>query len=189
MSNSKVSVQFEGFQEFSDLVDEMVREFGHEDSQKTLRTAVRQAMRPVLQTAKILAPVDTGALVAGLQVEARKPTNKDRRSKYVNKTDFVLGLVTTKAFPQSLKRKFKEATGKDYYKEKTAFQKYVKEQLRYYDARAIANEYGTANMSAKPFMRPALESQSQSVVDSLNNALKRALEKKRARTARRKRVV
>lgn len=189
MSNFKVSVEFEGFQEFSDLVDEMVKEFGHEDSQKTLRTAVRQAMRPVLQTAKILAPVDTGALVAGLQVEARKPTNKDRRSKYVSKTDFILGLVTTKAFPKSLKKRFAEATGKSYYKDKTAFKKYVKEQLSYYDARAIANEYGTANMSPKPFMRPALESQSQSVVDSLSNTLKKVLEKKRARTARRRKVV
>ena len=69
-------------------------------------SGVRQAMKPVLSRAKILAPIDTGLLASTLQVEARKPRAKDKKSQYVNNSDMVIGLVTTKAFPKKLKEQF-----------------------------------------------------------------------------------
>jgi HK97 gp10 family phage protein len=52
------------------------------------------------------------------------------------------------------------------------------------DARAIANEFGTAKMPAKPFMRPAMESQGGNVVGSLSSSLKEVLQKYRAKQAK-----
>lgn len=193
MADTKVSLVFEGFQEFDELVDEMVDQFGYKDSQKIMRSAVRQSMKSVLQMAKILAPIDTGALVSSLQIESRKPTAKDRRSKYVESNDFFLGLVTTKAFPQKLRKDFYESNKSLFESDKaayrTAFKKVAKENLRFYDARAVAVEYGTAKMSSKPFMRPALESQSLNVINSLNDSFKVALEKKKAKPPKRKKVL
>ena len=157
----KTAIQFEGFFEFKELLDKMDDELGPKDSRGILRKAMKKSMAPVLQVAKILAPVDTGALVASLQIEARKPTRKDRRSKYVSNTDTAIAQVTTAPGNKLAKKGIKS------------------------DARAVANEFGTAKMAPKPFMRPALESQSAGVISILSDNLKQELERYKARQARR----
>jgi hypothetical protein len=48
-----------------------------------------------------------------------------------------------------------------------------------YDARAVANEFGTANMPAQPFMRVSLESQSSMVATRLGEILRQKIEQYR----------
>lgn len=158
---SRVTFQADGFDEFEELLTKITNEFGYKDAQGILRKAVRVSMQPVLQTAKILAPVDTGAMVASLQIEARKPTRKDRQSKYVEQNDAVISAVTTAPGYKLAKKGIKS------------------------DARAVANEFGTAKMAGKPFMRPALESQSVSVLSTLSDELRVQLERYKARRSRR----
>ena len=43
------------------------------------------------------------------------------------------------------------------------------------DARAFANEFGTAKMPAKPFLRPALETSSAQLLESLATSLRNLL--------------
>ena len=50
-----------------------------------------------------------------------------------------------------------------------------------FDARAIANEFGTANMSAKPFMRVSLESQAQMVATKLGMIIKQKMDSYKAK--------
>ena len=50
-----------------------------------------------------------------------------------------------------------------------------------FDARAIANEFGTANMSAKPFMRVSLESQAQAVAARLGLIIKQKMDAYKAK--------
>lgn len=175
----KISFGWEGFKEFEELVDQMVEDFGEKDTRKMMRNAMKNAMQPVLVDAKLRAPSDTGALAASLQVEARKPTGKDRRSKYVDKTDAVIASVTT-APGWKLK--------------KTAFfnKKNKKSDIKQVginsDARAVAMEFGTAKVAAKPFLRPALEANKAVVVDSLGDELKTQLERYKARAARRAKI-
>lgn len=157
----KTSIGFEGFYEFKELLDQLEDDFGPKDSKALLRKAMRISMQPVLQAAKILAPVDTGALVASLQVEARKPTRKDKRSKYVSESDVAIAQVTTAPGNKLAKKGIKS------------------------DARAVANEFGTAKMVGKPFMRPALESQSTTVISTLSVNLKTEIERYKARQIRR----
>ena len=110
-------------------------------------------MKPVLAKARTDAQVDTGGLKRSLQVEARRPNRKDKRSKYIANTDTVISLVTT-------------APGK----------KLAKLGIKS-DARAIAQEFGTARNPAHPYLRAALESQSTSVVNNLAGILARRIDK------------
>jgi HK97 gp10 family phage protein len=167
MSNVKVS--FVGFDEFGKLLKEMQSDFNEADQKKILTNAVRKAMQPVLSQAKALAPVDTGALRASLRVEARKPSRKDKKSIYVKTSDVVIATVTTAPSNVLAKKQFLNLkTGKK--------QKGIPS-----DARAIANEFGTAKHGAKPYMRPALESQTGIVLDDLAGSLRLALLKYKSR--------
>ena len=89
--------------------------------------------------------------------KTKKATTKTRKAK-----------VTTKPIPKRLRREVSNKFG-HFLKEgdKKAFsrarKKFYHSQNVFYDGRAIANEFGTANMSAQPFLRVSLESQQQTV--------------------------
>ena len=165
-------VEFEGFKETEELFRQITNDFGAKDASKIMRNAVRKSMKPVLSVARTLTPKDTGALAASLQVETRTPSRKDMRSKYVYPGDVVIGAVTTASGKQLAKRTFKNIkTGEK--------QKGIES-----DARATAREFGTANVAAKPYLRPALERSASSVTASLGDSLKFSLDKYKAKQAK-----
>jgi HK97 gp10 family phage protein len=171
MSNA-VTFKVEGMKEFEDLLKEIQDDFGEKDTKKILQNAVKHSMGHILNSAKNLVPVDTGALRASLRLEVRKPTRKDKRSKYVENSDIIIGNVTTAPGNVLAKTKFLNVkTGQK--------QKGIKS-----DARAIVNEFGTAKIPAKPYLRPAMESQAPTTVSSLSNSLKMALDKYKAKQAK-----
>ena len=149
-----VSIKLEGIGNVQAVFQELADEIGDKKANsKILIPAVREAMKPVLAKARTDAPVDTGGLKRSLQVEARRPNRKDKRSKYIADTDTVISLVTT-------------APGK----------KLAKLGIKS-DARAMAQEFGTARNPAHPYLRVALESQSTSVVNNLAEILARRIDK------------
>lgn len=170
-----ISVKFTGIKEFTEMVDQMKEDFSEKDSRRILNQAVRIAMAPVLATAKSLVRKDTGALEASLRIEVRKPNAKDKKSVYVHPGDVVIGTVTTAPASVLAKKKFLN-------------RKNTKSKIKQVgitsDARAIANEFGTANMAARPFMRPALESSAQGALDLLAGSLRTVLEKYRAKNTK-----
>lgn len=173
-----VSMKLEGlgdvYQVFQDLADEI----GDKKAKsKILVPAVREAMKPVLSTAQSLAPVDTGGLRLSLLIEARRPTKKDMRSKYVNQTDTVIALVTT----ASGKKLHAMSEGKGLLRARKQLQKMGLNAEKFKgitsDPRAIAQEFGSAANPSHPYLRPALESQSQGVVAKLSTILANRIEK------------
>lgn len=149
-----VSIKLEGIGEVDKALKALEAEFGDKMARsKVLVPAVREALKPVLAQAKANAPVDTGDLVKSLIIEARRPTRRDRRSKYVTQTDTVIAAVTT-------------ASGK----------KLAKMGIKS-DARAIAQEFGTAHNPAQPYLRTALESNAQTTVNNLAGILARRIER------------
>jgi HK97 gp10 family phage protein len=149
-----VSIKLEGIGEVDKALKALEAEFGDKMAQsKVLVPAVREALKPVLAQAKANAPKDSGGLEKSLIIEARRPTRRDRRSKYVTQTDTVIAAVTT-------------ASGK----------KLAKMGIKS-DARAIAQEFGTANHPAQPYLRTALESNAQTTVNNLAGILARRIEK------------
>ena len=172
----EVSLDWSGFKEFEELFNEISEDFSEKDTKGILRNACRESMKPVLTTARDLLSshgnVDTGQLLASLQIEARKPTGRDKHSKYVTPTMTMIARVTVapgRRFDPDdkklLSRKFKN-------------RKTGEKQHMHSDARAFAIEFGTARWlkgDGMPFIRPALETNSQSVTDNLGVALKNAL--------------
>jgi HK97 gp10 family phage protein len=154
----RVTIKLEGIGPIADVLYELQKEIGDKQAQsKILVPAVREAMKPVLAMAKANSPKDTGALERSLIIEARRPTRRDRRSKYVTETDTVIAAVTT-------------ASGK----------KLAKMGIES-DARAIAQEFGSARNQAHPYLRPALESMAQSTVNLLSGILARRIEQFKAK--------
>jgi hypothetical protein len=92
----QMSLSVTGLKELTDVLEQMADEIGDKKvNSKILVPAVREAMQPVLRQAQAAAPMDTGGLKLSLQVEARRPSRKDKRSKYVMNTDTVIAAVTT----------------------------------------------------------------------------------------------
>jgi len=174
---SVVKVSFVGFEEFREVMREMQSDFNETDQKKILTNAVKKAMQPVLNQAKVLAPVDTGALRASLRIEGRKPNRRDKKSIYVSPSDVVIGTVTTA--PGNVLKRTKFLNVRNYSDEGPVKPKKVKGIPS--DARAIANEFGTVTKAAKPFLRPALESTGAVVIDDLAGSLRQAMQKYRSR--------
>lgn len=176
-----VKYEFTGFKELQEVFKELENDFGPKDQNNILRSGVRKAMSPVLATAKTLVPVDTGALRASLQTEVRKPTAKDRRSKYITATDTIVGLVTTASGKKLATKSFVHAKTKQ---KVTGIESDGRANFMEYGFDHYAREVGTAAVPAQPFMRPALESNSQNVIDSLAGHLRTAITKYKAKQAK-----
>ena len=176
MAESSVKFKLEGMEELLEVFNQIRDDFGEKDANKILKSAVHASMQPVLMTAKALAPVDTGALAASLRIESRRPTAKDKRSRYIKTTDTIIGTVTT-APGNVLKNR-------SFHKLHAPAGQRIKQIGIPSDARANVQEFGSYKMAAHPFMRPALESQSMNVAQSLGRTLGTALEKYKAKQYR-----
>jgi hypothetical protein len=167
-----------GLKETLDVFNQLQEQIGDKQAKsKILIPAVREAMKPVLALAKAMSPKDTGLLESSLYITARRPTKKDMGSRYISPQDSVISLVSTRPIPRKVKQefysKYSGLKGKEY---KQAKKQFYAEQGLIYDARAIANEFGTAKMASHPFMRSSLESQAQTVSTLLGQILNLKIE-------------
>ena len=181
---SGVTYKIEGLKDVLAAFEELAADIGDKKARsKILVPAAREAMKPVLTMAKMNAPKDTGDLSKTLQIEARRPTKRDIRSKYITENDTVIALVTTKAFPKKLKKEFYEKNAALYESDLAQYKRKLKEAKQQEgvlsDARAIAQEFGTARNGAQPFLRPALESQANQTAKRLGEILARRISKYR----------
>lgn len=184
-----VSIKLEGIGDVYNAFESLAAEIGDKKAtSRVLVPAVREAMKPVLSAAQQNAPVDSGALRMMLQVEARRPTKRDRRSKYITQRDTVIAAVTTASGKKMAQ--WNEAMGTE--KGRLTMQRRMSkagmtaEQIKEFrgfksDARAVAQEFGTSKNGAQPYLRPALESNAQSTVNRLAEILKRRLEQYKAK--------
>jgi len=181
-----ITIQLEGIGDVINAFDQLAQEIGDKKARsKILIPAAREAMKPVLALAQQNAPVDSGALRLLLQVEARRPTSRDRRSKYITGNDAVIATVTT-ASGKKMKA-MSEGKGLERTRKRMIKLGASSEQAASFggftsDARAIAQEFGTGKIPAQPYLRPALESQSQQTVDRLADGLRKYISKFRANT-------
>lgn len=139
------SVKLEGFAEFEQQLMEMAEGFrGDLIARNTLVPAAKTAMEAVLDTARTRARVGDKPRDAQnpihmkdtIRLDARIPSEKDKRSEYVSETDSAIAVVSVKK-----------------------------------SAVSLANEFGTSKMPARPFLRPALQENIQTVLTELKSAL------------------
>jgi len=182
---AKATFYFEGYKEFDELLTQMEKDFSEKDVKGVLRKAVRKAMAPALAAAQGAVSVDTGALKASLQIEARKPTNKDKRSKYVSDGDVAIGLVSTAPGYKLKRLKYLNQRNDKHGYLKSLRDLGIKHTGMKSDARANALEFGTAKMAARPFLRDALKNSASEVLRILGQSLKIELERYKQRQIRR----
>jgi len=184
-----VTFKIEGLKDVYAAFEELAAEIGDKTAQsKILIPAAREAMKPVLQMAQLNAPMDTGGLKLSLQVEARRPTNRDRRSKYITENDTVIAVVTT-ASGKKLEQMSEDA-GLEKAKKRLAkmegdghlyaYKAHKFEGIKS-DARAVAQEFGSSRNGAQPYLRPALESQAAETAKRLGDILGRRLNQYKAK--------
>ena len=181
---SGVTYKIQGLKDVLAAFEELAADIGDKKARsRILVPAAREAMKPVLTMARMNAPKDSGDLARTMQIEARRPTRKDIRSKYITEKDTVIALVTTKAFPKKLKKEFYEKNADLYKTDKAQYNRDSKERKKQVgvlsDARAIAQEFGTARNGAQPYLRPALESQADQTAKRLGEILARRISKYR----------
>lgn len=179
----QASFKIEGLKEVLAAFNELAEEIGDKKANsKILVPAVREAMQPVLNQAVANAPVDTGGLKLSLQVEARRPTRRDKRSKYISDTDAVIAAVTT----ASGKKLAQMSEGKGLLRARRNLKKMGVDNVENFmgiksDARAIAQEFGSAHNGAHPFLRPAMESQAPDTARRLGEIIGRRLNQYKAK--------
>lgn len=154
------SFQLEGFAEFEQQLKDMAEGFrGDLVARNTLVPAAKSAMESVLTSAQSKAPVGDKPRDSNnrfhmrdtIRLDARIPSEKDKRSEYVNDTDSAIAVVSVKK-----------------------------------SAVSLANEFGTSKMPANPFLRPALQENSNAVLTELKSQLAVRITEYAKKLARRK---
>lgn len=175
--------QVTGIKETLDVFKQLSEEIGDKKAtSKILVPALKQAMERVQSMARMLAPSDTGELRKAIGIIGRRPTGRDKRSKYVSQGDVAIAMVSTKVIPKEIQKQFaSQSKGLKGAEKKQAKRKFLQESGFNYDKRAISQEFGTARNPASPFMRTALESQASSVVTELGTILKQKIEQYRSK--------
>jgi len=175
-----VTVKLEGIGNVYQAFEQLAAEIGDKKAtSKVLVPSVREAMKPVLAQAQANAPMDTGGLKLSLLIEARRPTKRDRRSKYITQNDTVIASVTTASGKKLAK--MSEGIGLVRARKRLIKLGASEQQASEFmgiesDARAMSQEFGTSRHGAQPYLRPAIEGMAQQTVDTLGRVLGRRIQ-------------
>lgn len=102
-----MSLETYGFDDFDVVLAQMGEEFGYTDvNKKVLIPALRDAMRVTLPTAQGLARSNTGQMKASIKVESRRPSDRDKQSKYIYNSDAAFAMLSVKQSAVSLGEEF-----------------------------------------------------------------------------------
>jgi HK97 gp10 family phage protein len=139
-----------GFEDFDAVLTKMGNEFGYTDvNKKVLIPALRNAMKITAPYAKGLARVKTGSMRDSIMVEARRPSDRDKKSKYIYDGDAAIAIVSVRQSPVSL-----------------------------------GEEFGTAKKPGKPFIRPALEANQSTILQTLAEELSKKIQRYKSRNSK-----
>lgn len=154
----QMSVKVEGFEDLFKQMNELAQEIGKGKTDRIWRNALKYAMEPVLEKAKSLAPKDSGQLADHLYIKVHKPQSRDKASKYYEGEMYMARVTLNPKREDTVKHTVLNKRGK--------FQNYYVNRPV-----GLAQEFGTAGNAPQPFLRPALESSNQEVIDRLGKSL------------------
>lgn len=176
VGNTRFRVSVSGEEQLKELLQALQNDFGEKSTKTVMQQAARKAMQPALAKARTLAPKDTGELAMSLVIEARKPNRRDKKSKYVSPTDVMTAFITTAPKSKLIKNRKRLLKAKARRKGTKFDADAYDASIQKFDARAIAQEFGTAKQpGGQPYLRPALESMSGEVIRVLGEELRTAI--------------
>jgi HK97 gp10 family phage protein len=162
-SPSNRAFKVEGFDELFKAMDELALEIGKTKTDKIWKKALGYAFMPVLEAAKNNAPSDSGQLREHIYMKVQRPQSRDKASNKYQGETFMARVTVGPKREESV--------------EHTKILKKGKEKTIYnHRPVALAMEFGTAETSAQPFMRPALENNVDRVISRLGYSVMAAIE-------------
>lgn len=142
MAKETFTVKTEGFKELNDLLIEMANDIGYKKTaRRVLVPAVKASMQPVLEMSRLLAPYD--------EKNTTTPHLRD-------------SLRLTARVPND--RDYRSM----YIDRNDAVIGIVSVKT---DKRGVSQEFGNEQVSAQPYLRPAIESQAERVIQNLGTFL------------------
>ena len=146
--------QVEGFDDLFKIMDELALEIGQAKTDRIWKKALGYAMSPVLAQVKASAPRNSGQLAEHIYMKTQRPTSRDKASSSYRGEVFMCRVTSGPKRMQDI--------------ESTTIGKGGKERVyRKIKPVGLAMEFGTAEIAARPFIRPALASNVTTVVDRL----------------------
>lgn len=155
----QIKLEVDGFEKLFKNMNELKDEIGQAKTDAIWKSALTEAFQPVYQSAKDRAPIDTGQLEDHIQMNARRPTSRDKKSNYYFGESYMVSVYASPIRNDSVKKTVLNRRGK--------FQK-VWSNVR---PVAVSQEFGNARTPAHPFLRVSLESNYDVVINRLQKAL------------------
>lgn len=149
----------EGFPELFAAMDKLSEEIGKGKTDSIWRKALMYAMEPVLQDARSDAPKDTNQLVEHVYMKVHRPLNRDKASKsYFG--EMYMARVSLSPIRDDSRMNF-------------VLNKRGKFQTAWTNKKpvGVSQEFGNARTPAHPFLRPALNSNSDKVISRLGTSV------------------
>lgn len=172
----KIKFDTTGFDELENI---LVNELPKATAKSVLRRAAIKAMAPVEARAKQLVPKDTGALAASITTKVVKAKRQRGSVKYERSSGVAVRTGPTMGDYRPLK------TPVAYVSKGVRAGKFRDYQIG--SATGIYGwfvEYGTKDTAPQPYMRPAIDGQSEKVIASVGKTLADEIKKARKRLAR-----
>lgn len=164
-----MSVEYEfkvdGFDELFAGMAELKEEIGKGKTDRMWREALTIAAQPILDSAKRNAPIDTGQLEEHIYMKVQRPMARDKAGKYYA-GEMYMARITVSPIREDTELHFivnKRGRVQPVYRNKRPV--------------ALSQEFGNAHNGAHPFLRPALESNVNLVVEILGDRIKLILDK------------
>jgi len=155
----------EGFPELFATLETLKQEIGKGKTDRIYRDSMAAAFKPVLDAAKRNAPKDTGQLADRIYMKVHRPNRSDKASKYYQQGEVYMARVSASPL-------------RDDSKLHVTLNKRGKFQTVWQNKKpvAVSNEFGNASTPKHPFLRPALESNIQLVINILGDKLGYAID-------------
>lgn len=160
MAGMDVRFRVDGFEDLFKRMDEIKDEVGTGRTNKIWRNILGEAMRPVLESAKQLAPRNTGQLEEHIYMKVHKPQNRDKASKYYDGEMFMARVTSGTRRETDIYRYVVNKRGK------------LQTVIANRKPVGVSQEFGNARTPAHPFLRPALEMNYEKVISKMGHMLR-----------------
>ncbi len=151
-----IKTNINGLKDLEKALTQISKEYGPKEGEKTLRQALRNSAKPVLEAAKENVPEKSGKLKKSLKISVGKPNKQDKRRGATKDT---VAVARVKAGNTK-----KAELGGVYYTHMV--------------------EYGTERSAPVPFLRPAIENESHRSREIFADELGKAIDKTAKRLQR-----
>lgn len=161
-----VSVKVEGLKELDKALGELTKA----TARNTLRRALTSAAEPMRAAAERNAPMDTGELKRSIKLSS-KIDNRAGKAEFAA----VMRSGGTKAAARSALRVARRAQGigESFAEVFMGPEKGGKRQ----SIKAIVQEFGSSKQASQPYMRPAFDSEAQTVINNVGKELAKEIDK------------